>query len=197
MPSADASAEPGLVAGAVSALGMLLAAPWWLVLWAAPPWVPLVLNLVVHAVLLQVVSRRPAVEDRGERPRSRSAQFGLALAAGALVWGAWLGWDHASSYDVVTRQVESPYVTLQVLGCALTVGLVTALLAARWSPLAAAAGVSVGFWLCWTVEAAASDPTGLYGIGAVMLGGGLAAGTAVAAAAGRAAGAVLRARRHA
>jgi len=33
-----------------------------------------------------------------------------------------------------------------VLGCALTVGVVTAVLAARWSPVVAATGVSVGSW---------------------------------------------------
>jgi len=117
----------------------------------------------------------------GRRPASTSSRFGLAVLTGLAVWAAWLGWDDTTSYDVVTRQDESPYVTLQVLGCALTVGVVTAVLAARWSPVVAATGVSVGFWWAWTAWAAASDSTGLFFIGAVGLAFGLAAGTAFAA----------------
>ena len=119
-------------------------------------------------------------------PRNRPPAFVLALGAvlGALTWGAWLGWDRTASYDVITGTMQTPYVTLQVLGCALTVGMVTAVLAALWHPRAAAVGVSLGFWLVWTVDAASRDDTGLYGVGAVLLAIGLALGTTVAAALG-------------
>jgi hypothetical protein len=110
--------------------------------------------------------------------------FGVGPVLGALTWGAWLGWDRTPSYDVVTGTVQTPYVTLQVLGCALTVGLVTAVLAALWHPVAAAVGVTLGFWLVWTAYAAAHDGSGLFVIGSVMLAAGLAGGTAVAAALG-------------
>jgi hypothetical protein len=110
--------------------------------------------------------------------------LGLGAVFGALTWGSWLGWDRTTSYDVITGTEQTPYVTLQVLGCALTVGVVTAVLAARWHPVAGAAGVSVGFWLAWTVDASTQDDSGLFMVGAVMLAVGLAAGTAVAAAVG-------------
>ena len=116
--------------------------------------------------------------------RSPVSTFLLAAFLGALTWAAWLGWDRTASYDVVTKTVQSPYVTLQVLGCALTVGALTAVLAARWRPVAGAAGVATGFWLGWTVDAASQDETGLFAVGAVFLAFGLAAGTAVAAAVG-------------
>lgn len=66
--------------------------------------------------------------------RSPTPVFGIGAALGASIWVAWLGWDRRPSYDVVTGTVQTPYVTLQVLGCALTVGVVTAVLAARSRP---------------------------------------------------------------
>ncbi|MGY1605735.1 MULTISPECIES: hypothetical protein [unclassified Geodermatophilus] len=130
------------------------------------------------------------------RPRP-GAVVGLGAVLGALCWIAWLGWDRSASYDVVTESVQTPYVTLQVLGCALTVGIVTAVLAARTSSLHAAAGVSLGFWLLWTVDAASQDDSGLFAVGSVMLACGLAAGTALAAGLGSSLRALwLRARRR-
>ena len=103
---------------------------------------------------------------------------------GAVTWGAWLGWDRTASYDVVTGTVQSPYVTLQVLGCALTVGTVTAVLTALGHPLAGTAGVALGFWLVWTVDAASRDDSGLFVVGSMLLAFGLTLGTSVAAAVG-------------
>jgi hypothetical protein len=110
--------------------------------------------------------------------------LGVGTVLGALTWAAWLGWDRTASYDVITGTVQRPYVTLQVLGCALTVGVVTAYLAARWHPVAAATGVGLGFWVVWTAWASSTDGSGLWVVGAVMLAIGLAGGTAVSAALG-------------
>jgi hypothetical protein len=207
---------PATSSGAVDGLRLVLGAPWWLLaslvllplpvpeglaLWLAHA-LPVVANLALHAVLLQVAARAEAQRDCGElppvreRPASRSAQAGLSVLAGALVWAAWLGWDRTASFDVVTGTVQSPYVTLQVVGCALTVGVVTGVLAARWSPSVAAAGVSVGFLACWTVDAASQDDSGLFVIGAVLLAVGLAAGTALSAAVGHLVGLLLQRRRQ-
>ncbi len=117
------------------------------------------------------------------RPRP-GAVVCLGAVLGALCWLAWLGWDRSASYDVVTDSVQTPYVTLQVLGCALTVGIATTVLAACTYSLPAAAGVSLGFWLAWTMDAASQDDSGLFAVGSVMLACGLAAGTAVAASLG-------------
>lgn len=167
-----------------TALRVLLTAPWLLVLWSAPLWALLVGNLVLHLGLLRAFGRRDG-DVAGSRPASRSAQFGMSVLAGAVLWGAWLGWDTTASYDVVTRQVESPHVTLQVLGCAVAVGVVAAVLGTRWWWAAVVGGVSVGFWLPWTAQAGASDPTGLYLAGAFALAIGLGAGTSFAVFVGR------------
>jgi hypothetical protein len=97
---------------------------------------------------------------------------------------------------VVTGTVQTPYVTLQVLGCALTVGVVTAVLAGRRHPVAAAAGVSLGFWPAWTIHAASHDASGLFAVGSVMLALGLALGTTVAAGVGVGVRAAMDARRR-
>ncbi|MBF5083609.1 hypothetical protein [Quadrisphaera sp. INWT6] len=175
---------PGALHGVVFATQVLLGAPWWVLSGVLPAVLPLLVNLVLHVVVLRRSRRRAPLAAPGSerhRPVGTSARLGLAVLAGLAVWAAWLGWDDTTSYDVVTRQDESPYVTLQVLGCALTVGVVTALLAARWSPVVAATGVSVGFWWAWTAWAAAYDDTGLFLVGALMLAVGLAAGTSFAA----------------
>ena len=191
--------------GWVFAVELLLGTPWWLVtdlLYLVPlassPVIdsvvfslPLLINLGVHVLVLQLVrarKRRAAAGYSAGTPARHRRPAGSAFAVGALAgassWGAWLGWDRTASYDVVTGTMQTPYVTLQVLGCALTVGIVTAILAARWHPVAAAGGVSVGFWLVWTVDAASQDDSGLFAVGAMMLAIGLPAATAVAAAIG-------------
>lgn len=149
-----------------------------------------------------MASEQPGPDDADRRrpashPRRRSAAvFVVAALLGALVWGAWLGRDHEASYDVVTGTTQYPYVTLQVLGCALTVGVVVALLAAWRHPLVGAGGVGAGFLVAWTVEAGTSDDSGLYLVGALLLAVGLALGTAVAAGVGAGAAALVRAARR-
>ena len=194
--------EPsGAVMGLYSLLDLVLGTPWWLVIGflyllplpshpvaeAVVFSLPLLINLGVHALVLRFVRarKRRAAEADGvgtsARYRRPGFTFAVGSVAGALTWGAWLGWDRTPSYDVVTGTVQTPYVTLQVLGCAITVGVVTAILAARWHPVAAAVGVSVGFWLVWTVDAASQDDSGLFAVGAMMMAVGLPAATAVAA----------------
>jgi hypothetical protein len=128
--------------------------------------------------------------------RSPAVTSGVGAALGALTWTAWLGWDRTASYDPVTGTVQTPYVTLQVLGCALTVAVVTAVLAAVWHPAAAAAGVSLGFWVLWTWNAVLHDASGLFVVGSLSLAAGLAGGTAAAAALGAGVRRASEARRH-
>lgn len=122
-----------------------------------------------------------------KRPAAVFAQLVACLLVGAAIWGAWLGWDHTYYYDAATHTNQGPYRPAQVVACAVTVGLLTGLLALRWHPLVVAAGISVGFWVVWTVQAAGEDSSGLYVVGSALLLVGLVIGTAVASAVGHAA----------
>jgi hypothetical protein len=101
-----------------------------------------------------------------------------ALAAGS--WFAWMGWDHEYHVDPRTQTTSGPYEPWQVAGCvaSLLVLLVGALLLrVRW--FVASAAMTVAFTAAWTATAASTDSSGLYGVGAIVLLLGLAAGTTV------------------
>ena len=119
-------------------------------------------------------------------PPSRVLVFGACALLGSGVWGAWLGWDTTYYSLPGDSQLHGPYTPPQVLGCALTVAAVTALLA-RWrDPVAVASGVTFGFWVGWTAAAASDVDNGpsFWPIGSALLLMGLLAGTAVSAAMG-------------
>lgn len=126
-------------------------------------------------------------EQRRARP-GWAATFFVALLLGATVWGAWLGWDREYYFDPEVGAFQGPYRPAQVVGCGLTFLLVTAVLASRWRPVAAALGMTAGFWLVWTVDAATQDETGLFLVGSMMLMVGLVSGSALAALVGYAVG---------
>lgn len=110
--------------------------------------------------------------------------FTLALILGAGTYAAWLAWDTQYYFDADVGAYQGPYRPAQVVGCALTFGLLTATLALLWRPVLVAAGMSLGFWLLWTVQASAKDETGLFIVGSMLLSIGLAAGSALAGAIG-------------
>ena len=119
-------------------------------------------------------------ENTHGRSRGAWAGFILALALGAATYAAWLAWDNEHYYDAALGVYQGPYRPLQVLGCALTFLLVTALLAARWPPLSVAVGTSLAFWLFWTIQAGSRDETGLFLVGSLFLAVGLSLGSALA-----------------
>ena len=112
----------------------------------------------------------------------RSVAGAVALAGATVAtWFAWLGRD--STYQVDAAGHESgPYTAGQVAGCVLTLAvlLVAAVLLRVPAPVAAGA-MTIAFTGAWTLQAAASDDTGLFLVGAVLLFAGMAAGTAVVA----------------
>lgn len=93
----------------------------------------------------------------------------LALCLGAATYAAWLAWDTEYYFDAAVGAYQGPYRPAQVVGCALTFGLVTGALALRWRPMVVAAGTSLGFWILWTVQASTQDPTGLIIVGSLLL----------------------------
>jgi hypothetical protein len=109
---------------------------------------------------------------------------GVTLAVlSAAAWFAWMGWDTEYDVDPVTQSTSGPYRAWQVIGCGVTllVLLVGALLL-RVPPVVACAAVTVAFTAAWTATAAATDDSGLFVVGAVLVFLGLAVATAVVSA---------------
>jgi hypothetical protein len=106
--------------------------------------------------------------------------FVVVAALSVLAWYAWLGWDTQYQIDPVTQAASGPYEAWQVVGCALTLlaVFVGALLAGA-RPLLASIALTLAFTAAWTVQAAANDETGLYGVGMMMILVGLTVATTV------------------
>lgn len=108
--------------------------------------------------------------------------MGIVLVAvlAALVWFGWLGWDTEYQVDPATNETTGPYEPWQVIGCAasLLVLLVGAVLAGV-RPLLASAALTLAFTAAWTFQAAATDDTGLFAVGALLVLVGLAVSSTV------------------
>lgn len=128
-----------------------------------------------------------------DRPSRRAAHLGgAALALGlfaAAMWFAWLGWDH--EYYQVDGVSQGPYRTWQVVGCGVSVVVAAVVAYLRVRSTAAvfvlAAAADLGLAVPWGLDAAATDETGLWAVGLVLLlvgvGGGLTVLLSVIAAA--------------
>jgi len=107
---------------------------------------------------------------------------GISVLA-AAAWAGWLGWDHEYQIDPVSQIASGPYESWQVVGAALSlVVLLIGALVAGVRPLLAGGAVALGFTAAWTVDAARTDDTGLYGAGAILLLLGLTVGCAAVSA---------------
>lgn len=116
--------------------------------------------------------------------RGTAFQVGGIVAVavlGVAIWFGWLGWDTEYQVDAAGNQ-SGPYEVWQVAGCVLS--LMAVLVAAVFAGVRkfpAAAALTVAFTAAWTVSAAASDDSGLFAVGALLVLGGMAMGTALVA----------------
>ena len=109
------------------------------------------------------------------------------LLAGATVgaWAAWLSWQTGYRTDPVTNTVSGPYSWWQVAGGVVTLAVVAGV-AGRWlRPLLIVPIMAVAVTVPWSLQAAPSDETGLWAVGATMVLIGTAAGAAVVSSASR------------
>ena len=75
-----------------------------------------------------------AEQPTGHQILALLATFVVSALLGAAVWGAGLGWGHGYYYDESVGANQGPYRPGQVVGCAITVGLLTGLLAGGGIP---------------------------------------------------------------
>jgi hypothetical protein len=100
-------------------------------------------------------------------------------AASVAAWWSWLGRDREYQVDPATGVSSGPYEVWQVAGCVLSlavIAIVGALLLSAWIVVAS---MTVAFTVAWSMAAASTDESGLWGVGATMVFIGLAAGSAL------------------
>lgn len=110
------------------------------------------------------------------RPTSRSTvRLGAAAVAlglfAAAMWFAWLGWD--DEYHLVDGVAQGPYRSWQVIGCGLSIAA-AAVATHVWvrgsgASFVLAAAAVIGFAVPWTMDAAATDDSGLFVVGLLFL----------------------------
>ncbi|MFD0785370.1 hypothetical protein ACFQZ8_15795 [Micromonospora azadirachtae] len=104
---------------------------------------------------------------------------GLLLATATVgTWLAWLSWNTGYRIDQ-TGAVSGPYAVWQVAGCVLTLAVVAA--AGGWwlSPWLVAPVMAVAFTVPWAGQAASTDGSGLWVVGATLVLMGTAVGSGV------------------
>lgn len=86
-----------------------------------------------------------------------------------MTWWAWLGWDTEYQFDPSTQTYSGPYEAWQVIGCGLTFAAVAVAAALLLPPWLVTLVMPIAFTIAWSVRAAGSDDTGLWGVGAVLV----------------------------
>jgi hypothetical protein len=119
----------------------------------------------------------------------RSVLGALALAAiTALTWWVWLGQDTEYQVDPSTGSETGPYEPVQVIACVLSIVVIAAIGGLLLRPWLVVAAMTVSFTVAWSLQAAATDDSGLWAVGAVLVAGGMLLGTAACAFGARAVG---------
>lgn len=117
-------------------------------------------------------------------PARGSVQAGGTAAVAVLAaaaWFGWLGWDDEYQTDAVTGATSGPYEAWQVIGCAVTLLVVfAAAVALGVRPVLVSIALTVAFTVAWTVTAAATDDSGLFAVGTILVFLGLAVATSLA-----------------
>ncbi|UZN02816.1 hypothetical protein [Cellulomonas sp. S1-8] len=110
-----------------------------------------------------------------------AARVAVVAALSAACWFAWMGWDTEYQTDPGTGAVTGPYEAWQVVGCLVSLVLVTVLavrMLGRWRTVVT---VAVAFTAAWSLTQAPTDSSGLWVVGALLVLAGTAAGAGVVA----------------
>lgn len=106
--------------------------------------------------------------------------WALTVAAATVAaWWVWLGRDTAYQTDPATGVTSGPYTTGQVAGFVVSLAAIAAVAGWLLGPIVVTPAMTVPLTVAWSAQAAATDETGLWVVGAVLVFAGTAAGTAL------------------
>ncbi|MEV0594633.1 hypothetical protein [Nonomuraea cavernae] len=95
--------------------------------------------------------------------------IGLILAVASLAnYLAWLGWDQERDVEP-DGSLSGPYQPWQVAGLVIVLGILAVLAGRRGHPVIGTLSIAGVTWLSWSIDAATSDDSGLWVVGAVLL----------------------------
>ncbi|MGJ9406460.1 hypothetical protein ACHABQ_09080 [Nesterenkonia aurantiaca] len=121
----------------------------------------------------------PAARDsRASRTLRVAAWAGFVVLGSAGAWFGWMGWDQEYQVDPVTGMEHGPYEAWQVIGCGITL-LLIALWTSRSRWWLTVLLLPPSFTVAWSLTAEAEDSTGLWLVGAMLVGIGSTLGTVV------------------
>ncbi|OZM72290.1 hypothetical protein CFN78_14845 [Amycolatopsis antarctica] len=124
---------------------------------------------------------RPSGTVRGARHVGRTIAGTAVLAVlTAGVWWLWLGSDTTYQPDPVTGASSGPYEAPQIAACVLCLALLCVGGTMLLPPALVAITVTAAFTVTWSIRASAEDSSGLWAVGAALLGFGTAVGTGLA-----------------
>ncbi|WP_433217450.1 hypothetical protein [Microtetraspora malaysiensis] len=122
--------------------------------------------------MIESVERVGTVANQGASHARRlgaDSRLGVILAVASLVnYLAWLGWDQEKDIEP-DGSLSGPYQPWQVAGLVIVLGILAALAGWRGHPKIGMLSIAGVIWLSWTVDAATSDNSGLWPIGALAL----------------------------
>ncbi|QBR93164.1 hypothetical protein [Nocardioides euryhalodurans] len=111
--------------------------------------------------------------SRPHRPRHAVGRFLVAAvvltAASFAAHWVWLGWDVEYDGDPSTGAVSGPYQVWQVAGCVLTLLGVAVVAGVRGHFWAATVVMPVAYTTALSLQAQASDESGLWLVGAILV----------------------------
>lgn len=115
--------------------------------------------------------------DRAPNPLVSGLLLALATVGAYL---AWLGWDQHKEYDA-DGVASGPYEPWQVGGFVISLA-VLAFIAGWWRhPISGAGAITIATTVAWSINAAKSDDSGLWVVGAAMVLIGTLVGTSLVA----------------
>lgn len=113
-------------------------------------------------------------------PAARAVALVAALATLTVgMWWVWLGSDTEYRFDPATQTYSGPYEAAQVIACVLSLIVLAVAGALLLPPSPVVVTMTAAFATAWSINAAANDVSGLWGVGAMLLVFGMVAGTTV------------------